>query len=173
MQLKHLALTGFLAAAAAQSTQNLTEVLSSTPELSNLTTYLQLFPELVEKLSQESNITILAPSDEAFSELLESPEGEAIKANDTAAIEALLTYHVLNGAYAAADVPETATFIPTLLEDPEFTNVTGGQVVQAVRDGDNVEFTSGLMAVSTVSQAVSHVVSPSCLSTLLPELGPR
>lgn len=155
MQLKHLALTGFLAAAAAQSqsTPDLPELLSSTPELSNLTTYLQLFPDLVEQLSQASNITILAPSDDAFSELLETPAGEAITANDSAAIQALLTYHVLNGVFAAEDVPETAAFIPTLLEDPDFTTVNGGQVVQALRDGDSVEFTSGLKAVSTVSQA--------------------
>lgn len=159
MQFKQLALTGLLAVVAAQApaqnqTQNLTAVLTSTPELSNLTSYVSLFPAILAQLSQATNITILAPSDEAFAALLESPAGAAIRANQTDLIQAILTYHVLNGTFPASAVTETPAFIPTLLDNAMFENVTGGQVVEAVREGDMVHFISGLKEESMVSRAV-------------------
>lgn len=153
MQLKLLSLASLLSVVV--SAQNLTSVLTSDPQLSNLTTYVQLFPAVLQQLSQATNITILAPSNEAFSNLLSSPAGTALQANDTAAIQALLTYHVLNGTYPASSISNTPAFVPSTLNDPGFSNVTGGQRVEALKQGDAVTFTSGLMMMSNVTKAVS------------------
>jgi hypothetical protein len=59
----------------------------------------------------------------------------------------------LTGTYYAANVTKTPSFIPTALMNTSFTNVTGGQVVEAVNMG-NVTFFSGLHSNSTVKQAV-------------------
>jgi len=73
--------------------------------------------------------------------------------NDTAAIQALLMYHVLNGTYPASAVKATPAFLPTLLNSSMYANVTGGQVVEAVTQGTSVEFYSGLLQNSTVTTA--------------------
>jgi uncharacterized surface protein with fasciclin (FAS1) repeats len=157
MQIKTL-LPLALATAASAQMMNLTAALGSAPELSNLTDTLGLFSELVAALGQTPNITLLAPSNEAFTELLSGPMAAALQ--DTALITAVLQYHVLNGTYYAANVTETPAFIPTFLTNSSYTNVTGGQVVEAVLMGDTVMFYSGLLATANVSRAV-------CYSTLL------
>lgn len=56
---------------------------------------------------------------------------------------------------AAQLVPGTPEFIPTLLDSPEYSNVTGGQVVENVRQaGDVVVLVSGLGSRSTVTTTV-------------------
>lgn len=180
MQFKLLTLAALAAGASAQM-MNLTALLSSTPQLSNLTTYVSFYPAVLDALSAAKNITILAPSNEAFSKLMASPAGAAIQANDTALIQAVLTYHVLNGTYPASEVTAMPAFIPTLLMNMNYTNVTGGQVVEAVKMGSNVTFISGLLMNSTVTKAVSWTISyswcpllvvfqvPSCTPSTLPE----
>jgi hypothetical protein len=51
-------------------------------------------------------------------------------------------------------VTNKSAFIPTALTNPAFTNVTGGQRLEAVLVNNNVTFFSGLLANSTVVQAV-------------------
>ncbi|KAL9130543.1 MAG: hypothetical protein Q9217_001311 [Psora testacea] len=152
MQYKFLSVAALAAGAAAQ-TMNLTASLMATPDLSNLTQYVSLFPQLLSTLASANNITILAPSNEAFAKFLNSPAGSAITNNDTATIQALLQYHVLNGTYPASAITEKPAFVPTLLSDTSYANVTGGQVVEAIKQGDSVVFYSGLLANSTVTTA--------------------
>ena len=71
-------------------------------------------------------------------------------------LQALLQYHVLNGTYPASAVTDTPVFLPTYLNDTQYSNVTGGQVVEAVRQGDDVVFYSGLLSNATVTTAVSR-----------------
>jgi transforming growth factor-beta-induced protein len=55
-------------------------------------------------------------------------------------------------------VPGSPVFIPTLLQSTEYTNVTGGQVVQNVKQsGDVVVFVSGQGSRSTLTQQVRLV----------------
>lgn len=147
-------IVSLLALAATSSAQNLTSVLSSNSDLSTLTSVLSAFPNLVAALGSASNITILAPSNEAFANVGNSTVGQAIKANDTAAIQAVLTYHVLNGTYNSSQITSTPSFVPTHLTNEAYTNVTDGQVVEALNTTDGVQFISGLLANSTVTQAV-------------------
>ena len=154
MQFKNLLPLAVATVASAQGMMNLTAALSSVPELSNLTQTLGLFSELVAGLSMTPNVTLLAPSNDAFAEFRKGPMAASF--NDTALIQAVLQYHVLNGTYYAANVTETPAFIPTALTNTSFTNVTGGQVVEAVTADNKVVFFSGLMTNSTVTQAVSR-----------------
>jgi len=159
MLFKSLAISALAGAAVAQ---DLTTLLANTTELSNLTSYLELFPQLVTQLSSLSNITLLAPNNAAFAKLLNSSAGAALANNDTSLIQGLLTYHVLEGTYTNFTAKQ---FIPTALQPPQYTNVTGGQVVEAVTDGNSTSFFSGLLANAsstgsplTFSGGVVHIV---------------
>ncbi|KAL8924105.1 MAG: hypothetical protein Q9208_004242 [Pyrenodesmia sp. 3 TL-2023] len=110
-------------------------------------------PGLADMLGSLSNVTILAPSNDAFNKFMRTPAAVALTSGDNAAISALLMYHILNGTYPASAVTETPAFIPTMLNNTAYTNVTGGQVVEALRQEDNVVFYSGLVMNSTVTTA--------------------
>jgi uncharacterized surface protein with fasciclin (FAS1) repeats len=140
-----------LAFAGVALAQSLTDVLSANNDtLSALAELLSSQTDLVETLGQASNITILAPNNDALSSLLDS---SLLENADAGLVPALLTYHVLNGTYFAENVTETPAFIPTLLTNSTYSNVTGGQVVEAVAEGDTVSFYSALKARANVTQA--------------------
>ncbi|KAL8959407.1 MAG: hypothetical protein Q9183_005639 [Haloplaca sp. 2 TL-2023] len=134
---------------------SLTALLSDTEELSTLTETIMGVDGLAEMLGSAQNITILAPSNEAFEAFMETPMAQALMGEDgqmdSEAVQALLMYHVLNGTYASDTVTETPTFIPTMLNNTDYANVTGGQVVSAVTQEDNVLIYSGLSNNATVT----------------------
>ena len=149
MHFKSLALASFVSAAAGQGLQ---ETLMNTPSLSNLTTYLALYPSILSELSGMNNITVLAPSNMAFSAALNSSVGMAFSSNDSDTIAALLSYHVISGTYANfSEMPE---FVTTTLMSGMYANVTDGQVVEAMSSGNSSNMTttfySGLLANSSV-----------------------
>jgi uncharacterized surface protein with fasciclin (FAS1) repeats len=98
-------------------------------------------------------VTILAPNNAAVDALVNNPDvGNLL--SQPGYLEALLSYHVLNGTYFASNFSNTPQFIPTLLTNQTFTNVTGGQRVEAVTNNDNVTFYSALKQNVTVENAV-------------------
>ncbi|KAI9654823.1 MAG: hypothetical protein M1821_005817 [Bathelium mastoideum] len=163
MQLKTLAVSLF--SASCVGAQSLTSVLQGNSDLSTLTSTLQKFPSLVQTLGGAKNITILAPSNEAFNALFATPAGQAAQ-SDVGLLQAVLEYHVINGSYPASSIPSTGAFVPTLLTNSSYTNVTGGQVVEGISSNGNVTFFSGNKATSNVTQAnvkfdggVIHVIN--------------
>ncbi|KAF2086722.1 Fasciclin-domain-containing protein [Saccharata proteae CBS 121410] len=152
MLLKHLSLAALSSTAAAQSTSSLNATLANNPSLSNLTTYLNAYPGLASQLANANNITFLAPNNDAFATLLNSSSSSST-AELVQEISALLTYHVLSGTYTAEEITSTPAFLPTMLMNSSFTNVTGGQVVEAVTTDNTTYFFSGLLQNSTVVQA--------------------
>lgn len=158
-----LALASYITAVLAQ-TPSLTDLLASQSDLSNLGAALGSVPDLAKTLAGLSDITILAPTDNAFAALLSkgaSPEGDAVKSNDTQAIAAILAYHVLNGTYVSSDFKDTPAFVHSLFT-PSFegslrTNVTGGQNVGLVLDGKNANILSGGLSSAIVTEAVSKL----------------
>jgi uncharacterized surface protein with fasciclin (FAS1) repeats len=156
--LSKVSILAFATAVLAQtngSAPSLAQALNSSGSLSSLAGVLSLpgLGELVQGLSSAQNITILAPSNEAFAAI--GNETVQALASNTGLLTALLQYHVLNGTYLSSAITNQSAFVPTLLTNGLFTNVTGGQVVEAVTTGDNVTFFSGLLSNSTVSTAVS------------------
>lgn len=77
-----------LALAVTAYSQNLTQVLSSNPNLSNLTSY---FAPYTAQLAGLSNITLLAPSNRAFSEFLNSSSAGALTTQPDL-IQAIFSY---------------------------------------------------------------------------------
>ena len=122
MHIKQLSVLALAGHALAQNTPSLADALSATPELSQLGSVLQLVPELVQALSSAQNITILAPSNDAFS-LVPNATLQGLTSN-TGQLAALLEYHVLNGTYRGADITNMTAFVPTLLTNPLFANVS-------------------------------------------------
>lgn len=134
MQLK-----AFLVAAATSSlgsAQSLTSLLQNTDSLSSLNALLGQYPSIASTLAGLSNVTLFAPNNAAISELQSSG---ALGNATNALIEAILTYHVVDGEIPAGDISETPTFAATELSGAPYTTVEGGQVVEAaVVDGDVV-----------------------------------
>jgi uncharacterized surface protein with fasciclin (FAS1) repeats len=154
--LSKLSILAFASAVLAQTNgtaPTLTEALNSSTELTSLSGVLALpgLAQLVQSLSNAQNVTILAPSNEAFANVGNETLG-ALTANE-GLLTALLQYHVLNGTILSSAITNQSQFVPTLLTNELFTNVTGGQVVEAVTSGDNVTFFSGLLSNSSVAQA--------------------
>lgn len=140
----------FVAGAAAQS---LTDVLGQHQSVSALVGLLQTQPDLVSALSSAKNITILAPSNEAIAALTADPASTAAIAADSGLIAAILSYHVINGTFRGDSFSNTPKFLPSLLTNATYANVTGGQNVEGKTVGQTVQFKSGLQKTSNVTQA--------------------
>lgn len=109
---------------------------------------------LDETLRGEGPFTVFAPTDEAFAKL---PDGTVESLlDDTAALAAILTYHVVPGEVAAADVVE--------LESAQTVN---GEPLSITVHGDAVMI-SGARVVSAdvhAANGIIHVID----TVLLPE----
>ncbi|KAL6408652.1 Transforming growth factor-beta-induced protein ig-h3 [Ilyonectria robusta] len=154
-----LNLAALATAVVAQS--DLASLIASQEDLSTLASLLALVPDIAETLASASNITIFAPTNDAFDSVpRDIPEGEAIEyANDTIAIGALLSNHVWKGYYPAKAVTNVPQFFQSLLESSfvnyrqPFGNFTGGQYNGIVKNGKDVVVISGEQALSTVTEA--------------------
>lgn len=150
MALRHLT---SLALAGLSLAQSLTDVISQTPDLSTLGTLVSQYPMISSALANVTNITVLAPTNAAFSSFLAQPGVNASITDDPGLVMAVLSYHVLQGTVQSSAITNTPIFAKTLLTNTSYTNVTGGQVVQAQSDDGDVIFTSGLLRTSRVSTA--------------------
>lgn len=163
MQLKHALTTAFAAAAVhAQSdnstgSANLTSLLSGNQNLTALTSLLTAYPDLVTTLSNATNITLLAPSNQALNSLNSSGALQQAAMME-GYVQALLSYHVLVGEFYAENITETPAFPQTLLNNTMYSNVTGGQVVECRREDNEVLIISGLKNNVSVTQAVRWLV---------------
>merc|ERR1712032_1197442 len=155
MQLKQtipIALTAALAYAQEDSgsgssgMMNLTALLSSTDSLSSLNDLVGNYPDFAAALASREDATILAPSNDALETLMNSDAASMLD-NDQF-VQALLNYHVINGTVYASNITQTPIFAPTYLNSSMYSNVTGGQVVEARREDGEVQFVSGLKQVS-------------------------
>lgn len=132
------------------SCQRISEILSSQPQLSSLATQLESFPSLAQQFDAADNFTFLAPSNYAIAAWLTS-----IHSQDD--IKATLEYHLLNGTFPTASLTNTPQFIPTSLTNISYSNVTGGQRVEALNDG-NARFVSGLNTSSKIINSVRGTI---------------
>ncbi|CAD0081508.1 unnamed protein product [Aureobasidium vineae] len=108
-------------------------------QLNSFWTLLQQF-NLLSSVGNMRNITLLAPSNEALSRLNSS--GVAVTSE---LVQALISYHTLNGTILSSELNNvTSAFPHTHLTNPAFSNVTGGQVVEALLVNNTATFFSGL-----------------------------
>lgn len=137
---------------------NLTTVLAGNENLSGLVSLLQSSPDIANALGGASNITLLAPSNDALGALNSS--GLLSSSSQEGLIQALLNYHVLVGVFNSSSITETPAFPATLLNDTAYANVTGGQVVDVRVEGENVTVITGFKNNVTVTEAVSCSTHP-------------
>ena len=159
MHLKHFL---YLSGVQAALSQSLTDVLTSrNGTLSTLISLLQQQPQLVSALGNLQDITILAPSNDAFRTLLADPAVASKVQADPGFVPALLTYHVLNGTFYSSDLAGAfePVFAPTLLTDPSFSTVSGGQRVEARSEDGSVVIYTGNQAQAKVQATVKFIPS--------------
>lgn len=152
-----LAVAAAVAPALAQSdTPDLTTLVGSDDRLSTLGTILESFPDVASALANATNVTVLAPTNEAFNSFLETLD---LSLEDVSSdmVAAILNYHVLSGMVMSTNITENPTFVNTLLTNETYTNVTDGQVVSARVEDDEVIITSGLKTDATVVEAVCEL----------------
>lgn len=126
--------------------QSLVDVLNSTSQLSSLSS---LIGPYAQQFANLTNVTLLAPDNSAINAFLNSSTGSQL-ATQPNLVQAVLSYHVIQGNYS--NITNTS-FLPTSLQPPQYANVTGGQRVEAVRNGQNITFFSGLLQNSSVVNA--------------------
>ena len=89
--------------------------------------------DLVSVLNSEGPFTVFAPVNTAFEKLAEGTVETLLKPENKATLTAVLTYHVVKGKFAAADVvgaieKNNGSFtIPT---------VQGGNLIASIKDGN-------------------------------------
>lgn len=107
---------------------------------------------LVETLSGEGPLTVFAPTDEAFAAL---PEGTvAGLLEDTDALTAILTYHVVPGAVMSGDLSDGMTA----------TTVNGADITITIGDSVMVNDATVVTPDIEASNGVIHVID----SVILP-----
>ncbi|TQS36658.1 hypothetical protein Golomagni_02884 [Golovinomyces magnicellulatus] len=134
---------------------DLNTLLSHEKKLSSFYSLVQKYPQVLLQLPSYAGVTILAPSNDAFEKIPFSEYNEAFKNGDQDVITNLLEYHILQGTRDAAHLkPGAPVFLPTLLASSKWTNVTGGQKIQNIKQAGNaVVFVSGQGRRSTLTKA--------------------
>ncbi|KAI0398864.1 FAS1 domain-containing protein [Xylaria palmicola] len=160
MQFGQFIVLFLVSTATAQNASSLTDALGSeNSSLSNLNALLEQNPQFVQSLNNAQNVTFLAPNNDALDAIMNNSNGtnSSVPASSQGGIEALLSYHVLNGTYYASNFTNTSQFIPTRLTNTSYTNLTGGQVVECLSEGqENVIFISALRQnVSSVTNNIN------------------
>ncbi|TVY59123.1 Fasciclin-like arabinogalactan protein, partial [Lachnellula cervina] len=155
---RHVAVAALAFAVAGTNAQTLTDLNTLLSGQKNLTTFyglIQKYPQILLQLPSTQGVTILAPSNDAFKKIPYTELNKAFSNNDQDVITNVLEYHLLQGSRLAAElVPGDSVFIPTLLTNEAYSNVSGGQRVQNVKQsGDVVVFVSGLGNRCTLTQA--------------------
>ena len=106
---------------------------------------------------------MLAPNDAAIQALVnQQPNID----QEDALIKALIQYHAVNDTHPSATFGVEPSFPATLLSNPAYSNVTGGQRVELTSVNGKPTVLSGVKAASHVVQAVSIGHSVRLLTTL-------
>ncbi|KAH8730336.1 FAS1 domain-containing protein [Phaeosphaeriaceae sp. PMI808] len=128
----------------------LKSLISSHPKLSILYGLLQQF-DLIEKLNDLDNITVIAPTNQAYIDL--ANWGFNLSEAPAPMARAVLRYHVLEGDYASETINKYPRIVHTYLKPPILTNVTQGATVKLRKDnGGKVITHSGLNVAGSVEE---------------------
>lgn len=88
--------------------------------------------DLVETLNSSGPFTVFAPTNDAFGKLPEGTVPTLVEPENKGKLTGILTYHVVSGAYSAADVIEA---INSNNGSFEVETVQGGMIALSLRDG--------------------------------------
>ncbi|OAP56428.1 hypothetical protein AYL99_09607 [Fonsecaea erecta] len=129
--------------------QDILTILGQQSGISTFVGLLEQFTDLVNILNQ-GTFSVLIPNDKALAAFgEENPD----LTNNTDAVRALLEYHIANGTHPSVSFGLQPQFAPTLLTNSNYTNVTGGQVVELTSSNNQPTIVSGVKAESHVVEA--------------------
>ncbi|KAI9790488.1 MAG: hypothetical protein M1833_001927 [Piccolia ochrophora] len=163
------------------SAQPFSSLVGAYPDISRSLKALSSFPELLEKLDNEPNVTVFSPANVGFN------QSYAKQVFDTAPDVLLsgLQYTIVRGIYDIATLQKLGnSFLPTLLTNETYTNVSGGAVQHVQKDprsllrysgagdrsdilttGSNIRFDGGILHITNRIPALPIALSE--LSTVL------
>ncbi|KAH7031564.1 FAS1 domain-containing protein [Microdochium trichocladiopsis] len=145
MQLRRIFPIGLVGVAAGQSGSPnlLTALQPQNVQLSPLNGLIQNSTGLTQQFSQLTNVTLLAPSNDAIQKILAGPLAPEL--SQPGVFQLLVNYLTLNGTYYASNFTQNMPmFIPTHLTNPMFDLVDGGQRVEILASGGNITAFSAL-----------------------------
>lgn len=164
--MKYISAVTVLALAAQAKAQDLVAALQADPDLSTLLGAISAVPGLADQLDAAEGITIFAPINAAFDAVdPASAAGQAIGNSDVDGIASVLSYHVVPQTIPSSAITVAPQFVPTLLTPENViggaaaTLVTPAQNLGAQLNGSSVILRSGNLATSTVTQAVSALLT--------------
>ena len=128
-----------------QEMPTIVSVAAGNENFSTLVTAVQA-AELVETLNSDGPFTVFAPTNDAFAKLPEGTVETLVKPENKEKLTGILTYHVVSGAYNAADVIEA---IQSNNGSFEVKTVNGGMITLTLKDG-NVLLTDANGGTATV-----------------------
>ncbi|AEO63091.1 uncharacterized protein THITE_2141256 [Thermothielavioides terrestris NRRL 8126] len=131
--------------------QTLEDILTAeSATLSTLNAWLTSEQLVLSILSNAQGVTLLAPSNNALNQLYNSSLLTQLTV-DPNFLTAFLSYHVLSGEFFVSNFLNTqAATVPTFLNQRAYSNVTGGQKIQARSNNGTITFISGNGAQSNV-----------------------
>lgn len=106
-------------------------------------------PQFTQALTMTSNVTILAPSNDAFEQAMKAMP---MLTSDMNMVTALLQYHLIQGTMMSTAFTETPQFVSTFMGTP-FSMVTGNQKVELLKMDNMAMIFSGFKQMSSVSKA--------------------
>ena len=114
--------------------QSLLKAISTYPQLSNFTSLFNSNPALASLLlsiSPDAPQTVLIPDDDAF-QRFQNSTGQSIASQPQDYLQALITYHILNGNLTSQDFlhPKGIT-VPSGLTGPTYDNRTAGSALES------------------------------------------
>jgi uncharacterized surface protein with fasciclin (FAS1) repeats len=149
--------------------------------LDSLAKYVNLYPELIAKLDGSADVTLFAPSNQAFINLIATPGFPTnIKLISPAIIESVLSYHIVEGKKMKADlssgtVLETEFTDPLSPSAPQKITVNSNGTLVAAPNATNTDIdivSSDILAKNGVVHIVESVmIPPSTGAVLVPILG--
>lgn len=104
---------------------------------------------LVETLKSAGPFTVFAPTDDAFAKLPAGTVEDLLKPENKAKLVSILTYHVLSGKVAAADIAGKTMNVKT---------VQGSDVAVDATDGVKVNGAKVVIADVAASNGVIHAI---------------
>ncbi|MGB3543231.1 fasciclin domain-containing protein [Rubrivirga sp.] len=153
-----LAITGCSSSSApamdTASTMTIVETAVATPALSTLVTAVQA-ADLVETLNGPGPFTVFAPTNDAFDEVPDETLASLLQPQNQAQLQGLLTFHVVPGRLAAADLSDGQTLTTVNGADLE-VQIRGGVVMI----GDAVVRQADVFASNGVVHVIDDVLMP-------------
>jgi len=136
-------------AASAQNHSDIVQVASSNSDFETLVAAVQA-AGLVETLQGDGPFTVFAPTDAAFARLGSDTIETLLQPENRAQLTAILTYHVVPGRYAAADIADL----------DELETVNGQSLSLGVRVDDAALVATDVTASNGIIHAIDRVLMP-------------